>query len=116
MTSISDAAGNPLRGIRLKATGVEAVGKIHPHQRGTYFRIRPEDHRRLRNPELGTLDLVYLDSQFCECRPVAKTEGLLRLIPVGMYGPPEKCYYTEVTDIPGLLYSRFGEGACAFFP
>ena len=31
-----------------------------------------------------------------------------------MIGPPEKCYYTEVTDIPGLIHNTYGKGQSAF--
>ena len=36
-------------------------------------------------------------------------EGLLRLIPGDMFGPPEKCYYRSVSDYPGLLYAEHGD-------
>jgi hypothetical protein len=40
----------------------------------------------------------------------------LGLIPQAMFGPPERCYYTTVSDIPALLVNRHGRGACAVFP
>jgi hypothetical protein len=43
-------------------------------------------------------------------------EGLLRLIPGDMFGPPEKCYYRSVSDYPGLLYAEHGKGAAMCFP
>jgi hypothetical protein len=33
-----------------------------------------------------------------------------------MYGPPEKCYYKSVSDIPALLVHKYGEGTAASFP
>jgi hypothetical protein len=33
-----------------------------------------------------------------------------------MYGPPEKCYWTEETDIPGLIVAETGKGKCAYLP
>lgn len=115
-TSTCDALGNPRGAVRLKCCGVEEIVKVRPPHRGTYFRIRAEDRRRLAQPDLGTLDLVYLDGELLECRPARDVVGLLRFIPTGMYGPPEKCYYTEVSEIPGLLHSRSGRGSCALFP
>ncbi|UCC21780.1 MAG: beta-galactosidase trimerization domain-containing protein, partial [Planctomycetota bacterium] len=116
MTSTADENGNPLNAIRLKAAGVKPVYKLQPHTRGTYFRIRPEDKKQLAVSDLYALDIAYLDSDFLVCEPAGETESLLGFIPEAMYGPPEKCYYTKVTDIPGLLYSHFGQGRCAFFP
>jgi hypothetical protein len=43
-------------------------------------------------------------------------EGWLRFIPPAMFGPPEKCYYTNVSDLP-CLYARSSErGAVAWIP
>ena len=44
-----------------------------------------------------------------------RVEGLLRLIPQDMFGPPEKCYYRHVSDHPALLYHKYGKGAVACF-
>jgi hypothetical protein len=115
-TSTCDELGNPAGAIRLKSAQVKAVFKERPHKRGTYLRIRPIDKKLLREPKLDALDIVYLDSEFLECEATGTTEGLLAFIPQAMFGPPERCYYAEVTDIPGLFYSKYGKGAVAFFP
>jgi len=115
-TSSCDELGNPLNAIRLKSAGVKAAFKSRPRERGTYFRIRPMDKKLLQSPALDALDIVYLDSEFLECEPQGQTKGLLGFIPAAMFGPPERCYYTEVTDIPGLFYSKYGKGSVAFFP
>lgn len=115
-TSTRDELGNPLGAIRLKSAGVKASFKLHPHERGTYFRIRPEDKKLIKGSKLDELDIVYLDSDFLECEPNGTTEGLLGYIRPAMFGPPEKCYYTEVTGIAGLFYSKYGKGTVAFLP
>jgi len=115
-TSTCDELGNPLNSIRLESAGVKASFKTHPLKRGTYFRIRPEDKKLLRSSKLDSLDIVYLDSDFLECEPTGTTKGLLGFIPAAMFGPPERCYYTEVTNIPGLFYSKKGSGSVAFLP
>ena len=48
------------------------------------------------------------------CEPVEEATGYLGFIPPAMIGPPEKCYYREVTDIPGLIHCKFGKGQGAF--
>ena len=115
-TSTCDQRGNPLNAIRLESAGVRSAFKLQPHKRGTYFRIRTKDKKPLKSSELDALDIVYLDSEFLECEPRGETKGLLGFIPAAMFGPPERCYYTEVTDIPGLFYSKYGKGSVAFFP
>jgi len=100
----------------LKAAGVKPGRTPHARSPGSYVRIRPEDRRMLRQPGLAALDLVFLDGDFAEVEPTDNAQGLLRHIPPAMFGPPEKCYYTAVSDAPGLVVNRHGKGACAAFP
>jgi hypothetical protein len=100
----------------LKSAGTLRVRKRHDRVRGTYVRIRNEDKEVLKQPPLDELDLVFLDSGFVEYELAPSARGLLRYIPAAMFGPPEKCYYKEVSDIPCLIGNRRGEGACAVFP
>lgn len=90
--------------------------KTRPTERGAYIRIRPEDRARLDQPVLQKLDLVFLQGPFHIYNPKAQADGLLRLIPSDMYGPPEKCYYRNVSNHPALFYKQTGRGAVAFFP
>ncbi len=115
-TSTNDEQGNPQNAIRVKAFGVKPAYTLRPHTRGTYFKIRTEDKAKLKTAAFDAIDIVYLDSDFLECSPAENTNGLLAFIPEAMYGPPEKCYYTKVTEVPGLIHSTFGKGRCAFFP
>jgi hypothetical protein len=82
-------------------------------EQGGYIRIRPEDKARLGRPVLDDLDLVFLRGTFHAFEPGEGTEGLLRLIPPDMFGPPEKCYYRHVSETPALLVRRHGKGAAA---
>ncbi len=115
-TSTCDAAGNPLGAIRIKSLGVGEKYKLHKHTRGTYFRVRGQDKKKLGAEGLEGVDIVYLDSDYLECEGGDGTESLLGFIPEAMYGPPEKCYYTEVTDKGGMFYSRFGKGKGVYIP
>ncbi len=87
-----------------------------PAEKGAYIRIRPEDRRRLGRGELERLDLVFLQGLFHVYETRGDGEGLLRLIPADMFGPPEKCYYRNVSDHPGLLLRKHERGAVACFP
>jgi len=48
--------------------------------------------------------------------PGPGTATHLGLIPGSMYGPPEKCYYTGETGVPGLLETTRGKGRVAYLP
>jgi hypothetical protein len=85
-------------------------------ERGAYIRIRGEDRDRLGRSNLEKLDLVFLQGPFHVYESKTQDEGLLRLIPADMFGPPEKCYYRHVSNHPALFYKQPGRGAVAFFP
>lgn len=40
----------------------------------------------------------------------------LKLIPKHMFGPPERCYYTRTTEIPGLTVHEHGRGKAIYIP
>jgi hypothetical protein len=112
-TSSCDPKGRPLGRIRLQSLGVKEFTH-KPKTQGAYFRIRREDKSRLNGFE--ALDLVYLSGEALECKLEDDAEGLLGLIPSCMFGPPEKCYITEETDVPGLIGTRNGSGKAAYIP
>lgn len=45
-----------------------------------------------------------------------KASEYMKLIPPHMYGPPERCYFTQISDFPGLTVNSFGKGKCIFIP
>lgn len=100
----------------LKSTGIiRTIEKIE-REKGTYIRIETSDKQRLEKAILDKLDLVFLDGDLWTYETEPDVEGLLRFIPPAMFGPPEKCYYTQVSEIPCLYYRKHGEGAAAFYP
>ncbi len=115
-TATRNAIGDPRGGFGLEALGVKPGYETRTKRHADYLRIRPEDKARLGADRLKPFDLCFLFSNFLECEPAEATESLLRLIPAGMYGPPEKCYYGGESGTAGLFFSRRGKGACAFLP
>jgi len=99
----------------LQCIGPVTLKSTRPAEKGAYIRIRPEDRRRFNRPVLDKLDLVFLSGSFNVYKTEGDVEGLLRLIPQDMFGPPEKCYYRHVSDHPALLYHKYGKGAVACF-
>jgi hypothetical protein len=100
----------------LKCLGLRTNGPTLPQQKGTYLRIRPEDKTRLIAPVFGHLDLLRLNGEVWTGQMENDVEDLLRFIPPAMFGPPEKCYYTEVSDIPALYARTVGQGRVAWIP
>lgn len=106
-------AGVQLDSLAVHCAGVTAV-RQHPHTPGTYFAVGDSDRSFLQ--ALQDVDWIPMDSAWMECAPAEEAQTLLRYVPVGMFGPPEKCYYTEIMDHPGLIVNRSGEGVCAVVP
>ena len=100
----------------LKCLGLSAAGETRAAEKGTYIRIRPEDTTRLTQPVLAQLDLVPLSGELWTATMAEGGEGWLRFIPPAMFGPPEKCYYTNVSDIPCLYARPSDRGAVAWIP
>ena len=107
------SAGQSLEIPALHCSGVSAVRR-RDYTPGAYFEIANMD--RLVLSDLGTLDWIPMDSAWLECSPVEGAQTYLRYVPVGMYGPPEKCYYTEITNHPGIIVNQAGSGACTVLP
>ncbi|MGG1519729.1 alpha-amylase family protein [Paenibacillus oryzisoli] len=112
-TSTCDLKGHPLGQIRLQSIGAKEF-TLKPKAQGAYFRIREADKSIIHHFE--RIDLVYLCGEALECELEDEAFGLLGLIPSCMFGPPEKCYITEETNIPGLIYKHYGQGKSAYIP
>lgn len=113
--STRDESGNPLNRVRLKSLGVKPDYRTYGKEQGTYYRIFEKDKVRLDNELLRGLDLVYAWEEGMLCEITGDAKGYLGYIPPAMIGPPEKCYYTEVTEIPGLISNQYGKGKTAYF-
>ena len=61
-------------------------------------------------------DLVYLGDRYVYNAYRGDARGHLRLIPPHSYGPPERCYDTEITDLPGVVTRAHGNGRTVYLP
>jgi len=113
-TGFFDERGNLRKHPGLKSSGIEKVNQMIQRKRGSYFRIKPSDKEVLSG--FDDLDIIYLDSPFMDCSVKDTACKYLGYIPPCMYGPPEKCYYTEVTDIPGVIEYSYFHGKSIFVP
>jgi hypothetical protein len=111
--SAADTSGQQLDRPALRCSGI-SVMRQHPYTPGAYFAIGAADRPNL--PGLEALDWIPMDSAWLECTPAQGAQTLLHYIPVGMYGPPEKCYYTEQSVSPGIIVQHSGEGLCVVLP
>lgn len=114
LTGTCDESGQQTGSFSLTCAGVGSVERVIEKQQGAYLRLRESDKDVLTGFE--DVDLVPLHGEMLVCKPESGAKALLGYIPPGMFGPPEKCFYTEETDVPGLIVNGYGKGACALFP
>ncbi len=82
----------------LSCLGIGRCLNVRDDARGAYFKISQGDPLPGFAPDeqLVALDGTYLYNDY-----QADVERHLSFIPPSHFGPPERCYYTQVTDLPG---------------
>jgi hypothetical protein len=113
-TAAYSSKGRLLRTVDLKCAGINHVQDFISYAQGMYLRIRPEDKQTLGGFE--DVDIVHLNGDLLACELEQTATPYLGYIPAQMFGPPEKCYYTEETNIPGMITNRYGQGIYIFIP
>lgn len=61
-------------------------------------------------------DVIYFGDDYLFADYKEHVEKYLHLIPPHPFGPPERCYYTQVTDLPGFTVHHYGEGKAVHIP
>lgn len=100
------------RHMPLESVGVSEIIEVVPSVRSAYFTLAPQE---LFN-EIADLDLCFVDGPYRRVALSGDAVPAMPLIPPHMYGPPEKCYYTVVSDEPGLIIHQYGKGQAIYFP
>ena len=60
--------------------------------------------------------VLYFGDNFLFADYEDSSKGFFKLIPPHHMGPPERCYYTQITDIPGLQVNHYGKGLGILIP
>lgn len=107
-----DARFEPRTQPALKSLGIHAVQRIRHDLRPAYFKF--EDKTGF--PRFADTDLLYLDGTYIYATYVEDAQPRLKLIPPHPFGPPERTYYSVVTDHPGFVIYPFGRGRTVYLP
>jgi hypothetical protein len=112
--ALRDDQFETLRKPMLECLGVEKVSYIRNDMVSAMLRLSGEDKKIFR--EFTDSELLAFGAKFvfAELNPAA--EKWMSLIPPHNFGPPERCYYTQVTGIPGVSRNSFGKGHGVFIP
>lgn len=98
----------------LACLGIKALGERKKGLMSSAFEVREEDKTIFRRCVEAPLIPVGSDLQMAEFEE--GTEQYLRLVPEHPYGPPERCWYTEVTEHPGVTVHQHGAGRGVYIP
>ena len=78
--------------------------------------LKLREEERALFQQMQNRDLFFFGDTYRFTEMPQDAQALLRLIPPHPYGPPERCYYSQVTELPGLIMRRHGQGKAVFIP
>lgn len=104
-----------LRGtIPFKSLGVPKVTLNRRDMLSAMLKLSKKDHKKF--PLMADSELFFFGEEFVYADYDEKCEKSLKLIPPHRFGPPEMCYYTEVSEMPGLVERKYGKGKAVYIP
>lgn len=98
----------------LECLGIKALGKRKKGLMSSVFEVQ-EDEKNV-FPRCVKAPLIPIGSDLQMAKFEEGTEQYLRLIPEHPYGPPERCWYTEVTEHPGVTIHKYNAGRGVYIP
>ena len=107
-----DGADEPRARPALKCLGIEEILRVRTDMRSSYLKL--DDKTGFARSE--HTDLIYLDGPYVQAQYADAAQARLKLVPPHNFGPPERCYYTQVTDHPGVVIHPFGKGKAVYIP
>ncbi len=98
----------------LDCLGIKALGEHKKGLMSSVFEVREDEKDAFPRCAQAPLIPIGPDLQLAEFEK--NTNQHLRLVPEHPYGPPERCWYTEVTDHPGVTVRPYGAGRGVYLP
>lgn len=98
----------------LSCLGIKTLGERKTGLMSSAFEVREEDEAAF--PRCVEAPILPIGPELQMAEFEEGTQRYLRFIPEHPYGPPERCYYTEVTDHPGVTVHQHGTGRGVYIP
>jgi len=98
----------------LECLGVEKVQELSNQMISSMFLISEEEKAVFTSYK--ETDVIAVGEHFIFNEFNSNIKPFFKLIPPHLYGPPEKCYFIKVTDIPGLTVQEYGKGSSIYIP
>lgn len=96
----------------LQCLGVNDFTLVRSDTTSSYLQL---DHKEL-FPRFPVTDLLYVHGNYVCAEYDENVEKYFSLIPPHHFGPPERCYYTQITSNPGFTVHAYGKGKGIYIP
>jgi hypothetical protein len=100
--------------ISLKSMGIKGSILKRDDMRSGMFLI--DDISAFPTFQKWQTELLYFGDHYLYCNYDDSVKKCLKLIPPHNFGPPERCYYEQVTDYPGFTVNQYGNGRAIHIP
>ncbi len=101
-------------GCALQCVGITGVISNDHDRMSSMYEIREEDREMF--PRCQETPFIMPGPDMVRFTSESGAKKYLRLIPEHPFGPPERCYYTEITDEPGVTVMPYGAGKGIYLP
>lgn len=98
----------------LECLGVERIDHIRNDMVSSMFLLEEKD-KQVFTSYVDT-DVIPVGDSLIYSTVKEEAERFLKLIPPHKYGPPERCYFTEISDLPGVTRYPYGKGFSVYIP
>ena len=98
----------------LKCAGIKEVTFVRNDMASAMLLLDEKDKEVFTS--FNDTDLAYFGEKYLFTKLEDSAESFMKMIPPHRIGPPEKCYYTQVTDLPGLTVFKYGKGKGIHIP
>lgn len=103
---------DPWPGPALSSLGIDRVLTVRSDMTSSYLKLNDKTGFG----RFADTDLLYLDGPYIYAAYAAESSQRFQLIPPHNFGPPERCYYEQVTEHPGFVVHPFGAGKTVYLP
>jgi hypothetical protein len=113
-SGLHDGDYEPRKENALKCLGIKGVTTRRDDMRSGMLLIK--DRQNYPTFEKWQTEVLYFGDTFLFCKYDEGVQKHLNLIPPHNFGPPERCYYEQITDNPGMVVNHYGKGKGVHIP
>lgn len=111
-TGFYTRTGELLHTPAIKSLGIKKIQNICTDTRATYIKLTDKE----KYPRSKDTELVYVRGRYVYAEYEKNVEMHLNLIEPHNFAPPERAYYTTVSDYPGFTVNSYGKGRGVYIP